>query len=59
MKLKKLLTDAQLTGVLIMITGLIYEVFKGAHWGWVIFTTGSLYFTLATKIKYYKKMRKR
>jgi len=59
MKLKKLLTDAQLTGVLIMILGLIYEVFKGAHWGWLIFTTGSLYFTLATKIKYYRKTKRK
>jgi len=57
MRFIRFLSNAQTIGVIIMVFGLIYEVFKGAHWGWLIFTTGSLYFTLATKIKYYRRKK--
>ncbi|RLF77218.1 hypothetical protein DRN39_04590 [Thermococci archaeon] len=59
MRLKKILTDGQWIGVFIMTSGLICETILHADWGWLIFTSGSLYFTLATKIKYYRKMRKK
>ena len=59
MKLKKFLSDGQWIGVFMMTFGLICEAASHADWGWLIFTSGSLYFTLATKIKYYRKMRKR
>jgi len=59
MRLRKFLTDAQATGVLIMILGLICEIIMNADWSWLIFTTGSLYFTLATKIKYYRKTKRK
>ena len=59
MKLKKLLTDAQAIGVLIMILGLVCEVITGADWSWLVFTAGSLYFTIATKIKYYRKSKRK
>ena len=58
MRLKFLLTDAQAIGVFVMIFGLICEILTGADWGWIIFTSGSLYFTIATKLKYYRKKRR-
>jgi len=57
MNIKKILTNAQAIGVIIMLTGLICEIITKADWGWLIFTCGSVYFTIATKIKYHRKRR--
>jgi len=57
MNIKKILTNGQNLGVVIMIVGLIYEAIFHAHIGWLIFSSGTLIFTVATKIKYYKKQR--
>ncbi|RKX61369.1 MAG: hypothetical protein DRP29_00550 [Thermodesulfobacteriota bacterium] len=59
MGLKRILTDAQIVGVFIMVFGLICEIITNADWGWFVFTCGSLYFTLATKIKYRHKMKRK
>jgi len=58
MKLKKFLSDAQAIGVFVMVLGLVCEAISGADWGWLVFTVGSLYFTIATKVKYYYKRKK-
>ena len=40
----------QWVGVVCVLSGLVYEVKKKAHWGFVLITAGSLIFALGTKL---------